>query len=63
LCIALVTTGNGKDGEDVERNSYGMLNASHITHQSSVLAYTYGIENGRSQLSVGFNGMIKTAPL
>jgi hypothetical protein len=62
-CTALVTTGNGKGGDDIERDSYGMLNASHVTNRTSVLTYTYGTENGRAQLQIDFNGMRKNAPL
>jgi hypothetical protein len=62
-CVARVTTGNGNYGNAMERDLYGMLNASHVTNQIIVLLYTYGIENGRGELQTDFNGMTNTAPL
>ena len=63
ICIALVTTANGEDANQLERNSYGMINASHVTEQTVALFYAYSMMDGRNQLQLDFNGMRKSTPL
>lgn len=61
-CVALVTTENGADADLMERESYGTMNASHITNQTNILAYTYGYNGEKGELQTDFQGIRKSAP-